>query len=49
MKIIPYHLFDVVEALESPHLALKELMVFLKNVRSFSCFGKKLIGISFYT
>jgi len=34
MKIIPTHLFDVVEALKSPHPALKELMEFLKNVRS---------------
>jgi hypothetical protein len=34
MKIIPTHLFDVVEAPKSPHLALEELTEFLKNVRS---------------
>jgi hypothetical protein len=33
MKIIPTHTFDVVEALKSPHSALKELMEFFKNVR----------------
>jgi hypothetical protein len=33
MKIIPTHLFDVVEAHESPHLALKKLLEFFKKVR----------------
>ncbi len=33
MKIILTHLFDVVEALESPHPAFKKLMEFFKNVR----------------
>ncbi len=33
MKIIPTHLFAVVEAPESQHLALKKLLEFLKNVK----------------
>jgi len=41
MKIIPYHLFDVVEAFASLHLTLKKLIEFFKNVRSLSCFGEK--------
>jgi hypothetical protein len=41
MKIISTHLFDVVEALKSPHLALKELIEFFNNVRSnLHVFGK---------
>ncbi len=34
MKIIPTHLFDVVEASKSPHLTFKKLMEFFKNVRT---------------
>jgi hypothetical protein len=41
MNIVPYHLFDVVETLESPHLTPKELIEFFKNVRSLSHFGEK--------
>jgi hypothetical protein len=41
MKIIPYLLFNVVEAYESPHFTLKKLIKFFRNVRSLSCFGEK--------
>jgi hypothetical protein len=41
MKIIPFHLFDVVEAFGSLHLTLKKLIELFKNVRSLSCFGEK--------
>jgi hypothetical protein len=41
MKIIRYHLFDVVEASESLHLTFKKLIKFFKNVRSLSYFGEK--------
>jgi hypothetical protein len=37
MKIIPTHLFEVVEALDSPHPTLKKLMEFIKNVCIFVC------------
>ncbi len=42
MNIIPYHLFDVVETLESPHLTLKKLIEFFKNIGHFHTFEKKI-------
>jgi len=33
MKIIPYHLFDVFEAFEFPHLTFKRLIIFFKECK----------------